>query len=84
MRMICFSAALTSPVLGRDGALFIANYFAESSPLEFSEIDQFNLLSCDGCVSVTIARDILRSGRKDPHFHSDVAHGINRTSPARH
>ena len=39
--MICFlGAALTNPVLGADGALFIGNYF---SPLDFSEIDQFNL-----------------------------------------
>ena len=52
------------------------------SPLEFSEIDQFNLLSSDGGISVVIARDILHSGRKELHFHNDVAHGINGTSPA--
>lgn len=39
----CFlSAVLTCPVLGRENASFIANYFADS------EIDQFNLLSSNG------------------------------------
>ena len=61
--MICFlSAALTSPVLGKDSALFITNYF---SPLDFSEIDQFNLLSIDGCISVAIAKDILHMFRQE-------------------
>ena len=82
--MICFGVALTSPVLaGRDGALFIAQYFTQSSPLEFSEIYQFNLLSSNDCISVVIAKDILHSGRKELHFHNDVARGVNGTSPAR-
>ena len=60
--MICIlGAAVTSPVLGRDGALFIANYFTESSRYIQIVIKRF--------ISIAIAKDIMHSGNKELHFH---------------
>ena len=53
------------------------------SGLDFSEVEKFNLLTSSGCKSVTIAKDMRNHGRKEVHFHSDVAQGIYRTSPLR-
>lgn len=49
-----------------------------------NKIAKLNLLSIDGGILVANVKDILHSGRKELHFQNDVAHGINRTSAARH
>ena len=62
--MICFLsiASLVSPVLHRDNAMFKASYF---SPLDFSEVDKFDLLISNSCISVAIANDMQQPGRRE-------------------
>ena len=55
---VFFSIAifLTSPVFHRDSTQYLARYF---SHLDFYEVDKFNLLTSNGCISVAIVEDIF-------------------------
>lgn len=58
-------AGLTSSALLKDSTMFVAGYFR---PLNFCELEKFNLLTSHSRISVAIAKDILHPRREEYGF----------------